>query len=81
MKRTDMSGIQLPPLDRFRAFMSEITGSTYPEGGKWQVFQSASIETVRKADPNGGDAEAVEEQERKRVIRDQGEWVEAEVPF
>lgn len=79
MKRTDMPGIQLPPLDQFRAFLAEITQEVYPEGGTWGVFEASTLETVRKADPNGGDADAVEEQ--VRYIKDKGSVVKDDIPF
>jgi hypothetical protein len=76
LKRTDRAGLQLPPLDQFRAFLAEITGVIYPEGGQWGVFQAATPETVRKADPNACDADAVE-----KWVKDQGEVVKEDIPF
>jgi hypothetical protein len=76
LKRTDRAGIQLPPLDEFRAFLTKITGQSYPEGGEWGIFEAATPETVRKTDPNGGDAEEVE-----KWVKDRGEVVREDIPF
>ncbi len=76
LQRTDRAGIQLPPLDQFRAFLTEITGVVYPEGGQWGVFRAATPETVQKTDPNCGDVDGVE-----KWIKDHGEVVKDDIPF
>lgn len=65
--RSDRAGIQLPPLAEFRRIMSRISGRDYPDGGEWAPFEVAG--PGYDSDPNGGDADAVEEQ----WVKDKGE--------
>lgn len=73
--RTDRSGVELPPLSEFRKLVSRITGQVYPDDGEWQSFVVAG--PGFDSDPNGGDAEAVEQQ-----AKSQQRWVkDDDIPF
>lgn len=77
IQRTDRAGVQMPPLNTFRAIVAKITGEAYPENGEWAPFKPAGPGGQDySSDPNGGDVEAVEQ-----FARENGQWVEADIPF
>lgn len=75
--RTDRAGLQLPALEQFRKLVAKVTGEHYPEAGSWGRFKVAGPGGQDySSDPNGGDADAVEQ-----LALENGQWVKAEVPF
>ena len=75
VKRADYDGLQMPPLAELRSMVSAITRRAHEGPEAWQPFKPDSPEHI-ESDPNGGDAEVVEQ-----YVIDKGQVVDHEVPF
>lgn len=74
-KRTDYDGLRMPPLPELRAMVSGITGQAHDGPDAWVAYEPDTAEHV-EADPNGGDADAVE-----RYVLERGKVEKDDIPF
>lgn len=74
-KRTDYDGLRMPPLPELRAMVSSITGQAHDGPNAWVAYEPDTAEHV-EADPNGGDADAVE-----RYVLERGKVEKDDIPF
>ncbi|SLN76521.1 DUF5906 domain-containing protein [Roseisalinus antarcticus] len=79
-KRTDRDGLQMPPLGELRAMVSAVTGQAHEGPEAWIAYEPDTAVHLA-ADPNGGDADDLEQYLERQIVMDQGKVVEADIPF